>query len=109
MFLVSVRQTTLLDFIDAANLRATCYCKVFTMTSIQLNRRKVVNRYQIPHRLMLFDLSIYGHHPSYIKYLTQYWYQYNCPGQLLVLVSPRFFEVHSDVVELAQQLDSESI
>ncbi|MGB7416779.1 MAG: glycosyltransferase family 1 protein, partial [Thermosynechococcaceae cyanobacterium] len=79
------------------------------MTSMELQYPQVANQHQNSYRLMLFDLSIYGHHPSYIKYLLQYWHQKELPGQLVVLVSPRFLEAHCDVVELAQQLDPENI
>lgn len=82
---------------------------IVMMTSIELNCPLVANRPQASYRLMLFDLSIYGHHPSYIKYLLQYWHQQERPGQLVVLVSPRFLEAHCDVVELAQRLDAENI
>ncbi|MEN8444231.1 MAG: glycosyltransferase family 4 protein [Cyanobacteria bacterium J06555_13] len=60
-------------------------------------------------RLMLFDLSIYGHHPGYIRYLLTYWHQQSFSGEIVVLVSPRFLVAHSDVVTLAKQLDSQRI
>lgn len=59
--------------------------------------------------LMLFDLSIYGHHPGYIQYLIQYWYYHRIPDKLAIVVSSKFIEVHSDVVDLAQKLDPENI
>lgn len=60
-------------------------------------------------RAMLFDLSIYGHHPGYIRYLLTYWHQQSFSGELVVLVSPRFLVAHSDVVTLATQLDGQRI
>ena len=55
------------------------------------------------HHLMLFDLSIYGHHPSYIQYLIEHWEHYSIPGKLSVLVSPKFLLEHHEVVEFASR------
>lgn len=52
-------------------------------------------------KLMLFDLSINGHHPVYIRHLIDYWYQHKVSDQLDIVVSPSFMEKHSDVVDLA--------
>jgi glycosyltransferase involved in cell wall biosynthesis len=58
---------------------------------------------KIENRLMLFDLSIYGHHPTYIRYLISYWQEKQLSGILDIVVIPDFLEVHSDVVELVQK------
>ena len=50
---------------------------------------------------MLFDLSIGGHHPTYIRYLIRYWYQEKRPEQLSIVVIPKFLAEHADVVNLA--------
>lgn len=60
-------------------------------------------------RLMLFDLSIYGHHATYIQYLLDYWCREEIPGYLDIVVSPRFLHVHADVVQRADQSDSHHI
>lgn len=52
-------------------------------------------------KLMLFDLSIFGHHPSYIQHFINYWITQETPGSLDIVVSPKFLQEHSDVVELA--------
>lgn len=62
-----------------------------------------------PRRLMLFDLSIYGHHPGYIQHLIQHWHRESYTGELTILVSPLFLVEHSNVVMLAQKLDRSSI
>lgn len=49
-------------------------------------------------KLMLFDLSIYGHHPSYIQHFINYWSKQESPGSLDIVVSPKFMQEHSDVV-----------
>ncbi|NER78922.1 MAG: glycosyltransferase [Leptolyngbya sp. SIO1D8] len=52
---------------------------------------------------MFFDLSVRGHHPAYIQHLVQYFIAQSLPGRLVVVVSPRFFQEHHDVVEIAQR------
>jgi glycosyltransferase involved in cell wall biosynthesis len=52
--------------------------------------------------LLIFDLSLYGHHPGYIKYLTEYWSDNNFSCDISVVVSPKFLVEHSDVVELSR-------
>ncbi|NEO25532.1 MAG: glycosyltransferase [Kamptonema sp. SIO4C4] len=59
--------------------------------------------------VLLFDLSIYGHHPAYIQHLIEYWEQQNLSGQLVIVVSPQFMQVHGDVVQFAQGLNSQTI
>jgi len=53
--------------------------------------------------LLLFDLSIYGHHPAYIKYLIEYWCRHNLSGHLTIVVSEKFPQVHLDVIEFAAE------
>lgn len=49
-------------------------------------------------KLMLFDLSIHGHHSSYIQHLIEYWCEEELSGTLDIVVSPKFLQAHSDVV-----------
>ncbi|MDB9315532.1 glycosyltransferase family 4 protein [Spirulina sp. CS-785/01] len=58
---------------------------------------------------LLFDLSIYGHHPAYIQHLIEYWEQQQFSGHLAIVVSPQFLEVHGEVVQFAQGLKSQNI
>lgn len=58
-----------------------------------------MSKFQQQHRLMLFDLSIYGHHANYIRYLINYWQQHQLSGILDIVVIPQFLEAHRDVVE----------
>lgn len=60
-------------------------------------------------KLMLFDLSIYGHHPSYIQHFINYWSKQESPGSLDIVVSPKFMLEHSDVVNLATNYIKEKI
>jgi glycosyltransferase involved in cell wall biosynthesis len=50
---------------------------------------------------MLFELDTRGHHPGYIQHLVRYWGEQKLPGQLDVLVSQKFIQQHSNIVDLA--------
>ncbi len=52
-------------------------------------------------RLMLFDLSVGGHHAAYIQHLLRYWCEQEFAGKLDILVLPKFLQQHSDVVDIA--------
>ncbi|WP_017302712.1 glycosyltransferase [Spirulina subsalsa] len=56
--------------------------------------------------IMLFDLSIRGHHPNYIRHLISYWLAQNTVNFLYLVVSPRFLTEHPEVVQLADGADS---
>ncbi|MCW6038303.1 glycosyltransferase [Spirulina subsalsa FACHB-351] len=56
--------------------------------------------------IMLFDLSIRGHHPNYIRHLICYWLAQNPVSLLYIVVSPRFLAEHPEVVQLAHGADS---
>lgn len=57
-------------------------------------------------KLLLFDLSIYGHHPSYIQYFVEYWSQQKSSESLDIVVSPKFIQVHADVVAQIKNLNA---
>lgn len=59
--------------------------------------------------LLLFDLSIYGHHPSYIQYLIEYWEKHAIEGRLSIVVSPQFLVEHCDVCEYANRATVQNI
>lgn len=58
---------------------------------------------------MLFDLSINGHHPIYIQHLIQWWGKHQLPFDLDIVVSPRFIQHHTDVIDLATKYNHCSI
>ena len=60
-------------------------------------------------KLMLFDLSIYGHHPSYIQHFINYWSQQELHGSLDIVVSQKFLKEHFDVVKQSAKLKREDI
>ncbi|MBD2213609.1 glycosyltransferase family 4 protein [Nostoc linckia FACHB-104] len=60
-------------------------------------------------RILLFDLSVGGHHPAYIQHLIRYWGEQKLPGRLDIVVMPKFLEQHQDVVEIAQTYGSDRI
>ena len=61
-----------------------------------------------PH-LLVFDLSIRGHHPNYIRHLIRYWHTQTHFQTLSIVVSPRFLTEHTDVVEFAEQQSNPKI
>ena len=71
----------------------------FKMKFDRHNIRKSTNN----QNLMLFDLIIGGHHGSYIGHLLEYWCQEERSGILNIVVSPKFLQVHSDVVDIASR------
>jgi glycosyltransferase involved in cell wall biosynthesis len=44
-----------------------------------------------------------GHHAGYIVHLVRYWQVWGIPGELVVVVSPAFLTMHTDLVALARQ------
>lgn len=63
----------------------------------------MVKDFDVDRRLLLFDLSVGGHHPSYLKYLVQYWQEQDFSGQLDLVVTPEFEARHGDVATLVAQ------
>lgn len=60
-------------------------------------------------KIMLFELDVRGHHPGYIQHLVTYWCQQELPGHLDVLVSPKFMEQHSNIVDIASNCQQKNI
>jgi glycosyltransferase involved in cell wall biosynthesis len=60
-------------------------------------------------RMMLFDLSIRGHHPNYIQQLIHYWQHQKLAGTLTIVVSPKFLEEHADVVDRATSVGQKTV
>jgi glycosyltransferase involved in cell wall biosynthesis len=52
-------------------------------------------------KLLLFDLFATGHHAGYILHLVRYWREQKLPGSLDVLVTPKFMQLHPDVINTA--------
>ncbi|MDJ0581313.1 glycosyltransferase [Crocosphaera sp.] len=57
----------------------------------------------MPEKQLLFDLGSYGHHPSYLRCIIEYFNQQSWDFELEIVVSRHFFQRHSDVVELAKK------
>ena len=74
-----------------------------------MNYKKVHKTMIKKRSLMLFDLSILGHHAAYIKYLIQYWSDRQLADRLDVVVSPMFLEKHADVVGLVNEYNQNNI
>jgi glycosyltransferase involved in cell wall biosynthesis len=79
----------------------TIFAKNQNNTSKSSNNSLDNNKFQGKYKVLLFDLSVRGHHPSYIKHLIKYWQKQKLTGCLDIVVSPKFIKEHYDVVELA--------
>ena len=66
-------------------------------------------RFNSQRKLMLFDLSIRGHHPGYIQHLVRYWCDKELPGRLHIVVSPKFMQEHSNVVSLSPSCNQRNV
>lgn len=79
------------------------------MHSQKVDFSSIKSRFNRERKLMLFDLSIYGHHPSYIQHLIEYWCKQRLSGSLNIVVSPKFIQEHFDVVSIASKLNQANI
>jgi len=68
-----------------------------------------INRGGGDRKLMLFELDTRGHHPGYIQHLIRYWCEEKLPGHLDVLVSQKFIQQHSNIVEIASNCEQQTI
>lgn len=59
--------------------------------------------------LLIFDLSVRGHHPSYFRYLIEYLQLHRIPKTVNIVVSPQFLKEHSDVVKISHSREGENI
>ena len=80
----------------------------FSLSNKKINSERFADL-KSARKLMLFDLSIYGHHPSYIQHLIEYWCKKELLGSLDIVVSPKFIQEHHDVVELASKRNQTNI
>ena len=74
-------------------------------TSLCINQ----NNLKTAERIMLLEMSVGGHYPSYINHLISYWCEHKLVGSLDIVVSPQFFEQHADVVANADKNGGEYI
>lgn len=62
-----------------------------------------------PSRLLAFEMETGGHHASYIRNFAQQWSDFLAPHQIHFVVTPEFFQRHRDVVELIENLPTETV
>ena len=65
-----------------------------------------MNRSAKAPKLLLFDLSIRGHHPAYIRHLITYRREHQLACHLDIVVSSRFPSEHPDVMAEARHHSS---
>jgi glycosyltransferase involved in cell wall biosynthesis len=72
--------------------------------------KRIVN-YQSKHveKIMLFDLITGGHHASYIQHILTYCYQINFTGNIDIVVSPQFLEIHRDTYNFIRNSSQKNI
>lgn len=58
---------------------------------------------QASDKIMLFEMSIYGHHSTYIRHLVRYWCEQAMRGHFYVVVTAQFVEECSEIMAIAQQ------
>jgi len=59
--------------------------------------------------IMLFDLDTTGHHPTYIQHFVKYYCNQEISGKLDIVVSPKFIEEHSDIVNMIQKSHRQNV
>lgn len=74
--------------------------------STDLNRTSISG---VDRKIVLFDLYFNGHHAGYIQHLVRYWCEQGFPGTLDVVVSPKFVQLHSDVVNVASDYGQKNV
>ncbi|MBW4509593.1 MAG: glycosyltransferase [Scytonematopsis contorta HA4267-MV1] len=60
-------------------------------------------------RIMLFELNIRGHYAVYVQHLVRYWQEQELAGHLDIVVSPKFLEEHSNIVDIALESKQKNI
>lgn len=68
-------------------------------TSLCINQ----NSLKTDERIMLLEMSVGGHYPSYINHLINYWCEHKLAESLDIVVSPQFLQQHADVVTNADK------
>lgn len=81
------------------------------MLSLSQHLKNICDRQNptLDRTVMLFELSVGGHYAAYIMHLVKYWRDRAIPGQLAIVVSPKFYQQHADVVDIALSCEQKNI
>jgi glycosyltransferase involved in cell wall biosynthesis len=81
------------------------------MSAAQDFRDTILTTYDIKKEkaLMLFDLDVVGHHPTYINHLVRDWHVNNIFDRLDIVVSPQFIKLYPEIVKLAENSSKRKI
>ncbi len=60
-------------------------------------------------RVLAFEIEVEGHHPSYIQNFAHAWIDRKIPAKIDFLVTPRFFDLHADVVDEVQNISPDDV
>ncbi len=50
-------------------------------------------------RLLAMEIEVRGHHAMWVRNLALAWQEFGMPADVTFLVTPKFFEIHADVVQ----------
>ena len=64
---------------------------------------------QASDKIMLFEMSIYGHHAVYIRHLVRYWCEQAMLGYFYIVVTAQFVEECSEIIAIAQQYPQSNV
>lgn len=64
---------------------------------------------QLRPNIMLFNLNLGGHYPSYIQHLIGYWLEHKLPGVLNIVVFAEFMEQYSALVNSDLETESNNV
>jgi len=79
------------------------------MSIVESQSAETQNRQPARHRVLAVELETEGHHPGWVQNFAKTWLEEAIDADLDFLVTPRFYERHSNVVEYVQSLDSSGI
>lgn len=60
-------------------------------------------------RVLAYEIEVGGHHPGYIQNFAECWVDRQIPAKLDFLVTPKFFELHANVVERLDEFSENGI
>ena len=60
-------------------------------------------------RVVAFEMEVQGHHPGYVKSFARTWVENEIPGAIDFVVTPRFYELHSDEVNYVENLSDQGV
>ena len=60
-------------------------------------------------RVLAVEFDVEGHHPGYVHNFAQSWVRQQIPAYLDFLVTPKFLQLHSNVVDEVRELEGAGV